>query len=146
MSADIRIHRDQRGERRPAIVRGNVVIAGVATMVFLVVANLVIRFIGMNIADISEGFTPLSSAFPTVLVSFIYAFGAITVFALLLHFSATPVRHFLIIAAIAFVLSFVPLLLLRSSEDSTTGALAILGVMHVVSALITIPLIIRLGR
>ncbi len=133
------IHREE--------VRASIVIAGVVALGLTIVANLIIRLIGMQIATIPEGFDPLASAYPTIIVSAIYTIGAVVTYAIVLMVSKTPVRTFLIIAAVAFVLSFVPTILQHASnEESTTAGVAILSTMHVVSALIIVPTLLRIGR
>lgn len=142
MSTDTRLHEDHTAE-----VRASIVVAGVVAFVASVVANLVIRFLGMQIADIPEGFDPLASALPTIIVTGIATALAVLVYALVLRFSSSPRRTFVTIAAIAFLISLAPLLGVRANDDeATTAAIIILGLMHIASALIIVPTLLRLGR
>lgn len=149
MSAGTHLHAQREAERaseRGSVLRASVIVAGAVTFITLVVANIVVRFIGLKLVDISDGFAPLTRATWTVVLSFIYMLGAVIILSLLMHYSSQPRRHFVIASVIAFVLSFIPLLALSSSEYSSTGALLILAAMHVVSVIIAVPLLLRLVR
>lgn len=142
MSTDTQIQEDRTAE-----LRASIVVAGIVAFVGAAIANLGIRFLGMQIAAIPEGFDPLASALPTIIVTGIATAAAVLVYVLILRFSDSPRRTFIIVSAIAFVISLGPLLGVRSNDDeATTAAVIILGIMHVASALIIVPTLLRLGR
>ncbi|MEZ4521928.1 MAG: DUF6069 family protein [Thermomicrobiales bacterium] len=127
-------------ERRPAspVIWQSTIVAGVVAIVGAITANLIIRWIGLQIADVPNAFEPLANAEPTILVSIIYGIGAVVAFTLLRLYSGRPWRTFAIIAAVVFVLSFIPMLGLRGQDGTTAAGIAILSAMHVASAIIMV--------
>lgn len=109
------------------------------------VANTLVRAIAVAAIDVNDEFEPLAASAPAM-SSVVAAIGAGVVLALLTRFSKQPVRHFLIVSAVMFVLSYIPLLQMGMADPpeypGTTGAtLTTLGLMHVVAAAIIVPLL-----
>lgn len=133
-------------DRSESVAWQSLIIAGIVSFVAALIANLIIRWIAMQTFEVSSRFEALQSAFPTVLVTFLYSLGALITYAIVRHVSERPKRTFLIVAAIAFVLSFIPVALLRSEPGYSGTAIGILAAMHIVSALIIVPTLLRIGR
>ena len=125
-------------------------IIGLVAAVAASLANLALMFFTKPSLGLPDTFGPLNTV-PIILWSFIGAFGAIGVYALIRRFSATPNRTFVIVAVIVLVLSFIPDLAIRGVTTgpfggATAGAIATLMVMHVISFAIIVPLLSRLAR
>lgn len=82
---------------------------GVLAIVLSVVANLVAFFILSAILDLPSpaDFPPLSAGAIGFLTA-VFTFIGVIVFALLVQFTAKPIRNFWIVATVAFVISIIP--------------------------------------
>ncbi len=96
-----------------------------------VVANLILRAIGVAAFDIPDGFEEIAPR-PVVLSTLGGVLAAGLVFAAVARLASDPVRTYLAIVVVVLLLSLWPPLTL----DADTGAKATLATMHVVTAAI----------
>lgn len=123
---------------------------GIVAAVVSALANLVLMLVTRSSVAVPEDFGPFG-VIPIILWSFIGAFGAIGVYALIRKMSDSPNRNFTIAAVIVLLLSFIPdLALVYVSEGplggATTGAIIVLMVMHVISFFIVVPMLRSLAN
>jgi len=117
---------------------------GLKALVWAVVANLVVWWLGVSLLTIPSEFPPLAGAAPTVFFTTVGAVGAVLVFALLRRVSDRPALVFRRVAVVFLLLSFIPdlLLLTEGGRDAVPGVtvpgVAVLMIMHVVAAVIII--------
>lgn len=136
----------QPEERKASrVIWQSTIIAGEVAILGSVIANLIIRYIGKLIFNIPDAFSPLASAQPVIVMTVIYTFGAMIAFTLLRYFGGRPWRTFLIIAAVAFGLSFVPILTLVGEEGTTAAGIGILVAMHIATLIIVVGALYRLA-
>lgn len=137
----------QAQERQVAspVIWQSTVIAGLVAILGSIIVNLMIRYIGLQIASVPDAFDPLASAQPTIVVTVIYGIGAVAAFTLLRYFGGRPWRTFMIIVAVAFMLSFIPMLSLRGQEGTTASGIAILVAMHIASLIVMVGALYRLA-
>lgn len=117
---------DERVDRR------RILPVGLAAIAITVVANVLVRAVGQAIFEIDDAFDPLATVFPTVMASVVYMLLAVGVFAVLVRYVARPLRFFRLVAVVALVLSYLPLLAQWSAEGASAGAITTLGAMHLV--------------
>ncbi|XVH30836.1 DUF6069 family protein [Haloferacaceae archaeon DSL9] len=122
------VERPVRPAPRFDFVRTAVVAAGLA-----ILAALAVRIAGGAVVDIEPGFTPLAWQ-PIVLSAGLSAIGATAVYALLARYTERPERNFLAVASAVFLLSFGPMGTLVGDPAVTTGAFALLALLHVAVA------------
>ncbi|HEX4025042.1 MAG TPA: DUF6069 family protein [Steroidobacteraceae bacterium] len=120
-----------------------VLLAGILGLII----NLIILYLARPLAP---GFMPLSVA-PVCMWTILGTIGACITYALVRKWSAHPSRTFLIIAIIVLLLSFIPdYLTLHASNGAFKGATpagaAVLMLMHVVVAALTVGLFLRIRR
>jgi hypothetical protein len=127
------------------VIWQSTVIAGLVAILGSIIANLVVRYIGMLIFDVPNAFDPLASSQPVIVATVFYGIGAVVAFTLLRYFGGRPRRTFLIIAAVAFVLSFLPMLSLRGQDGTTAAGIGILIAMHLTSLAIIVGALYRLA-
>lgn len=131
-------------EKRQPLPLGRVALYGLIAIVGSVVANLIVRAVGMAIVDVPSDFLPLTKRVVTVQFTGGLVFIAVIVFAIVDRIARNPQRAFNIIALIALILSLIPdILLLVNPEASpfgtpTLGGVAVLVVMHVVAYAVTV--------
>ena len=131
------VHEEERRRASPVIWQSTI-IAGEVAILGTIIVNLIIRNIGMRIFDIPAAFDPLAGAQPTIVMTVIYTLGALVAFTLLRYFGGRPWRTFAIIAAVAFVLSFLPMLSLRGQDGTTAAGIGILITMHIASLIVIV--------
>ena len=119
-------------------------LAGVIAIVLSVVANLVVRWLGMLIITVPADFIPLATIQPTIIFTTLFLVVATLVFAVINRFTSNPIRVWTIVGTIGFVISLLPDVMLLFNPASmqavgtvTTGAVVILIAMHVVGFAIT---------
>ena len=123
---------------------GSVWWAGLLTISASVVATLVVRALALALFDISPEFEPLATAGRTVILTVIFVFLAVLVFAAVRRFAARPARLFRNIAVVALLLSLVPDLFMLTDGGSAAFpgasgvAVAVLIVQHVVAATVVV--------
>lgn len=119
---------------------------GPLTVIVAVLANLLVRAIGQALFEVSPEFDP----FQVPQIAFLTAVGVgsgVVVFAVVTRAAQRPLRTFRIIAAVAFLLSLIPdviLLVMQPFPGTTAPAVATLMVMHVVATAITVLMLERL--
>jgi len=121
-----------------------VLLAGVIAIVLSVIANLVVRWLGMLVASVPADFVPLATFQPTIIYTTLFLVVATLIFALINRFTSNPIRVWYIVAPIGLLVSLLPdvLLLVNPSGipqvgTATTGAVLILMAMHLVGFVIT---------
>ncbi len=122
---------------------------GPLTMTVSLIANLVLRIMGLTLFHLSAQFAPLGVG-PIIFWSVITGIGAVLVFALVGRFTQHPIPIFLLIALLVYVATFYPdyLLLFRNPPafpGTTFYSVATLLSMHVIEACITICMLTLLG-
>ncbi len=125
-------------------------IIGLVAAIASSLANLALIFLIKPMLRVPGTFAPLTTA-PIIFWSFVGAFGAIGVYALIRIWSTTPNRTFVIVAVIVLVLSFIPDLAISGVTTgpfagATPAAILVLMVMHVISFAIVVPMLWRLAR
>ncbi|WP_143825035.1 DUF6069 family protein [Natrinema ejinorense] len=116
---------------RPSIARRGVLAIGGA-----VVANLFVLG-GALVVLGSSGFDPFNVG-PVAISSGVGAAGATAVYAVLARLRERPDRLFVALAAAVLLLSFVTLTEAAVLEGATTSRLAVLALMHVVVAVVSV--------
>lgn len=144
----------RRGSRgvaipEPQIVMSRLALATLVAAVLAAVANSLIRLGAVWVFDIPAAFEPLEPVSPAQ-ASTVAALGAAAVLALLAKFTQHPVRWFYRVSAVVFVLSFLPLVIMGLEDPppypgTDAGALGTLALMHVVSLVLTVPVLAQLS-
>ena len=119
---------------------------GPLAIVASIVANLIIRTIAVAVLGASADFPPLGWA-PPIMFTIIGVLGATVLFAAVTRLSKQPIALFRGIAVVVLLLSFVPdVLLLTSNAMPGTSLLGVLALilMHTVTCVITLTLFARL--
>jgi hypothetical protein len=125
-------------------------LTGIAAAVLAAGANSLIRLAAVAVLDPDPGFDPLGPAQP-VLLTIAGVLAGTAVLAGLTRLVADPVRVFRILAVVAVALSFIPDLVLLVADPPplpgiTPATVAPLMLMHVVAALIAVPMLTTLPR
>ncbi len=125
------------------IVISRVWLAGLIAFVFSVVANILVRAVVVAVFPISPLFQALESAQPVIFLTFVGVLGATIVFAVLTRLTQHAVVVFRLLSAVLLLLSFVPniLMLTTNGPGATVPAVASLMVMHVITAVLTVGLL-----
>jgi hypothetical protein len=116
-----------------------VLLAGVIASAASIVANLILRWLGMALIDVPADFMPLATTLPVIQFTVIYLIIAVIVFALINRFTRDPVRIFRIVAIVALIISLIPDIMLLVNPGAmpmgtvTFSAVVILILMHLVS-------------
>ncbi|CAN5747160.1 hypothetical protein BH23CHL2_BH23CHL2_14510 [soil metagenome] len=132
-------------KERRSIPWTSIMIAGIAVIVASTMANLIVRSVGIRVADVPGGFEPLASAEPVVFASITYGLVAVIAFAVTRYFASNIRRAWLTVGLVGLALSFIPPLSLSGQEESNAAGIGILLVMHLVAAAIFIPTMLRLA-
>jgi hypothetical protein len=127
----------QPGER---IVISRVWLAGGAAFILSLLVNAILRALANAFFPISPLFQALAVWDTTIIFTFVGVFGATVVFAVLARLTRHAVKLFRGLAALLLVLSFIPniLMLTTNGPGATVPAVATLMVMHVTTAGITV--------
>ncbi len=128
--------------RTPPVYWGRIAQATLLAALASAAVNAVLRAVAVAVLDIPQpGFHPLALG-PVLTSSVVGAIGAGLVFALLVRFVRRPVRVFRLLAAVVFVLSLSgPLSLLGRFPGADGATVAVLALMHVVVAAISVALV-----
>lgn len=133
-----------------AVATKRILPIGALAVILAVVGNLIVRAIGLQIVDVSPDFMPLATPAPVIFFSVIGVVLAVAVFWLITLRARRPLTTFRTVATVALIVSLVPnvLLLLNGSgvPGSSTGAVIILMVMHVVAYLASVGVLTTLTR
>jgi hypothetical protein len=119
--------------------------AGIASIIASMAANLIVRSIGIRVADVPGGFEPLASAGPVVMASIAYGVIATIAFIITRYFASNLRRTWLIVGAVGLIASSIPPLSLLSQDDSSGAGVVILLIMHLAAAAIFIPTMLRVA-
>jgi hypothetical protein len=108
-----------------------------------VIANLIIRTLGVAIFNVPESFLPLQVG-STVMFTVIGVLGAVITFAIIARVTRNPARVFRIVALVVLILSFIPDFFLLDNPmfpGASVGAIATLMLEHVAAAAISVGLL-----
>lgn len=125
--------------------------ASVASVAAAVAANIIAFFIARALFDLPAGFMPLSVSAITFFTVVGTGLGAV-VFWLLSRRSAAPARTYVIIAAVALVLSIIPNFMAAANPSmfpfpgGTATAFLVLVGFHVIAAVVSVAVLLRLSR
>ena len=122
---------------------------GLQTIVGAVIATLVVRAVAMAILDIPAAFPPLAGSGPILFFTVVSVLGGVGVFAAVCRVASKPIRLFRIIVAVALLVSFVPDILLLTSDafpGTTVASVSTLMFQHVVAAAIVAWMLTMKGR
>jgi hypothetical protein len=123
---------------------GRYALVGLGTVVAAVIANVVVYGVGSAIVGYDPEFVVLASVAATILFTIVPAIVAVLLYAVLLRVSANPARVFTIIAAVVLVISVIPdFTYIPSVLGASAGQTAILILMHVVAAVVTVAMLTR---
>ena len=128
---------------------GNFWWVGLQTIVGAVIATLVVRATAMAILDIPAAFPPLAGPGPTLFFTVVGVLGGVGVLAAVCRVASQPIRLFRIIVAVALLVSFVPDILLLTSDafpGTTVASVSTLMFQHVVAAAIVAWMLTMQGR
>lgn len=123
----------------------SILIAAIASIGISIVANLIVRAIGLAVVDVPDSFEPLASAGPVVMASITYGLVATIAFVITRWFASNIRRTWMIVGLVGLVVSLIPPLGLLSQDDSSGAGVVILMIMHVVAAAVFIPTMLRLA-
>lgn len=121
-----------------------VLLAGLIAIGASIVANLIVRALGLLVLPVDPTFTPVSTWQPTVIFTTVFLLLATVVFLVINAFAANPPRLFTIVATVALVLSLIPdsMFLINPTAmpmgTPTVGALIILVIQHITAYAITL--------
>lgn len=123
---------------------------GIVAAIASAIGNLALMLVTISSLAAPPSFMPLTPA-PIILWSFIGAFGAVGVYALIRRRSASAQKVFLNVAFVVLVLSFVPDVILVNVVEgpfagASTGAIFVLMIMHVISFVIVVPMLRSLAK
>lgn len=121
-----------------------VLIAGIIAIALSIVANLIVRWVGMLIIDVPADLQPLATTGPILMFTALFIAVATLVWFIITRVSRTPVKTWTTVVIVGFIVSIIPDISLVMMEQPvvpmgtfTWGAAAILIAMHVVSGVIT---------
>jgi hypothetical protein len=124
---------------------------GPLAMVVAIVANEIWYAIAAALSP-SVGQWPGVGVVPIIISTVVYLVIASLVFAVVVRFSARPVRTYWIVATIALLISCAAPILARSGfgmpglPPADTVSVIVLMIMHVIAFAISVPMITRLTR
>jgi hypothetical protein len=120
-----------------------ILLAGVIAIVASVIANLIVRWLGLLVVESPPDFQPLASVAPTIIFTTLFLVIATAIFALINRFAGNPLRTFTVVAIVALLLGLVPDIMLLVNPEAigmgtpSLGAVLILILMHFVAFYIT---------
>lgn len=123
---------------------------GIVAAIASAIGNLALMLVTISSLAVPASFMPMTPA-PIILWSFIGAFGAIGVYALMRKRNDSPQKAFTTVAVVVLFLSFIPdVILVNVAEGpfagATTGAIIVLMIMHVISFAIVVPMLRSLAK
>jgi hypothetical protein len=136
--------------RAPRLGMRRLWVVGLAAAALAAVANSLIRLVAVGALDVAAGFEPFAPLRP-ILLTVAGVLAGTGVLALLTRVSSNPVRTFRILAVPGVLVSFIPNIVLLAADPppfpGITGAtVATLMLMHVVAAVIAVPMLTILPR
>ena len=120
-----------------------VLIAGVIAIVGSILANMIVRAIGLALIGAQPDFDPLATFGPVVIFSVMFIAVATLIFLLITRVSRSVTRTWTVVALLGLVVGLIPDIMLLVSPEAmplgtvTTGGVLVLIAMHVVSGIIT---------
>lgn len=114
------------------------------------IANVIVLFVGKSLIAVPDTFKPLSIP-PVILWSVLGTIGAALTYALVRRMTVNPNRIFVIVSVVVLVLSFIPDYAIKDLPPgtmfggATMGAIYLLMFMHVVAAVIIVPMLLKLA-
>lgn len=121
---------------------------GLLAVLLAVVANLLVRTIGVALFNVSNEFLALTVG-PTIMFTVVGVLGAVVVFAIIARVATRPIRLFRRIAGITLLVSLLPdlaMLIAPAFPGTTPATVGVLMVEHIVAALISVGLLTTLTR
>lgn len=123
---------------------------GLVAAIASAIGNLALMLLTTSSLAAPPSFMPLTPA-PIIIWSFLGAFGAVGVYALIRRRSASVQKAFLNVAFVVLVLSFIPDIVLVNVVEgpfagASTGAIFVLMIMHVISFAIVVPMLRSLAK
>lgn len=123
---------------------------GIVAAIASAIGNLALMLVTISSLTVPASFMPLTPA-PIILWSFIGAFGAVGVYALIRKMNDSPDKTFVIVSVVVLILSFIPDVILVNVVEgpfagATTGAIIVLMIMHVISFAIVVPMLRSLAK
>lgn len=101
-----------------------VLAAGGIAIVGSVIANLVVYFVGRMLVNPPADFQPLASPMPTIIFTTLFLVVATAIFAMINAWSSNRARVFTIVAVIALIVGFIPVVSLIFHDELANGARA----------------------
>ena len=130
-------------QSRPGMPWAGITLAAAVSIVGAMIANLIVRSIGIRLVDVPGGFDPLASTGPVVFASVSYGVIATIAFIITVRFARNLRKAWLIVGIVGLLVSFIPPLGLLGQDDSSGVGVVILMIMHLVAAVIFIPTFLR---
>ena len=121
---------------------------GLLVIVVATVVNILLATGATTLFASQRAFSPLGAG-PVGFFTVIGSLGAVIVFGLLGRFSQHPIRLFRIVTVVVLVLTLIPDLLMLAHPlfpSTTPTGVAILMVLHIVTAAICVGMLTTLGR
>jgi F0F1-type ATP synthase assembly protein I len=141
----------QTQDARTRAAASNLWLAGAVSMAAAVAANLIVRAFLFVLLELPGDFPPLMPL--SVIIFTLIGTGlGVLAFALVIKYSKNPTRTYLVIAAVALILSILPNFALMANPAAAPfpgGSALVFGVLiifHIVAALVFIPLLLKLSR
>jgi F0F1-type ATP synthase assembly protein I len=141
----------QTTDARARATASNIMLAGAVSMAAAVAANLVVRAFLFVLLDLPGDFPPLM-ALSVIIFTLIGTGLGVLAYALVNKYSKNPTRTYLLIAAVALILSILPNFGLMANPAAapfpggSALAFGVLIIFHIVAALVFIPLLLKLSR
>jgi hypothetical protein len=123
----------------PSYTTRGILAATALAILLSIVANLIIRSIGLAVVEVPADFLPLATIGPVILFTTVFLAAAGAVFWLITRRAKNPLRTWNVVAWIALMISLLPDIGLLVNPGSapvgtvSPGAVLILMVMHLVS-------------
>jgi hypothetical protein len=118
---------------------------GVVVVSVAVVATTIVRGVAGTVGAVPAAFAPLSWSQVTG-VSVVGSAGGVFAYALLDRYTAHPRRNFIAVAAVILLLSTAPLWVAGRMAGATVESILVLAVLHLVVAVVTVGLLVRMDR
>ncbi len=126
---------------------GLVARAGLVAILAAVVVNVLIYFIGSAFVPYNAEFAVLANVVGTVVFTVFFTAAAAAVYALVLRFAKNPVRTYLIVAAVALVVTLIPdFTIIPATPGSSAGQATILVLMHLIAAPVIVYILVTLAH
>jgi F0F1-type ATP synthase assembly protein I len=141
----------QTTDARARATASNIMLAGAVSMAAAVAANLVVRAFLFVLLDLPGDFPPLM-ALSVIIFTLIGTGLGVLAYALVNKYSKNPTRTYLLIAAVALILSILPNFGLMANPAAapfpggSALAFGVLIIFHITAALVFIPLLLKLSR